>query len=174
MILNDRSDLDALRGTPDFGKALRIILGSTKTWINRAEPGEEPDWQEVTVLDTLNRMEFTMDEFLAELASAGIQPVASIAPVAPQVGLADYARAIQAHIDAEARSRGYADGFAISSYVASTVPQWAAEATAFVAWRDAVWLYAYQELEKVNSGQRPWPALAALVAELPNMNWPSK
>ena len=82
MILNDRRDLEAIRGTPDFEEALRLILGSTKMWVNRAETSETPDWEEVPVLDTLNRMELTMDEFLSELASAGIAPTTAPAPVA--------------------------------------------------------------------------------------------
>ena len=67
----------------------------------------------------------------------------------------DYADAVQAHIDATANSRGYRDGVALVGYVNSTVPQWAAEAQAFIVWRDAVWAYTYQEFAKVQNGQRP-------------------
>lgn len=85
---------------------------------------------------------------------------------------ADYADAIQAHVDAAARSRSYADAVSLASYVASTVPVWAAEAQAFVSWRDAVWMYAHTELGRVLAGERAQPTVSALVAELPAMTWP--
>lgn len=53
------------------------------------------------------------------------------------------------------------------------MPQWAAEAAVFVAWRDAVWLYAYAEMDKVLTGQRPQPSIDDLIAELPAIEWPS-
>lgn len=84
-----------------------------------------------------------------------------------------YAEAIQSHIDGTARSKGYADGFSIASYGASTVPAWAAEAQAFVAWRDAVWVYAYAQLSAVEAGTRPQPSISGLIAELPAITWPA-
>lgn len=84
----------------------------------------------------------------------------------------DYTSAIQSVIDAAARSRNYTDGVSLASYVASTVPGWAAEAQAFVAWRDAVWFYVYNELAKVLTGQRAQPSIAELISELPAIVWP--
>lgn len=86
---------------------------------------------------------------------------------------ADYAAAIQAHVDGAARSRGYHDGFALAGYVTSTVPTWADEAAAFIAWRDAVWSYAYGELAKVQAGERAQPTILELVGELPGISWPT-
>lgn len=96
-----------------------------------------------------------------------------VKPVPPLPPLEAYSAAIQAHIDGTAQSRQYADGFALASYVNSTVPTWAAEATTFVAWRDQVWVYAYTELAKVQSGARPQPSIAELIAELPAITWPA-
>jgi len=96
-----------------------------------------------------------------------------VKPVPPLPPLEAYSAAIQAHIDATAQSRQYADGFALASYVNSTVPAWAAEAQAFVAWRDQVWVYAYTELAKVQAGTRPQPSIAELIAELPAITWPA-
>lgn len=79
--------------------------------------------------------------------------------------------AIQSHVDAAARSRNYDGGNALASYVASTNPQWAAEAQAFVAWRDAVWLHAYAELDKVMAGEREQPSVEEFVRELPAIEW---
>lgn len=84
-----------------------------------------------------------------------------------------YAKAIQEHIDATAQSRQYANGFALASYVTSTIPTWAEEALVFVEWRDQVWVYAYTELAKVQAGTRPQPSIAELIAELPAITWPA-
>lgn len=84
----------------------------------------------------------------------------------------DYRRAIQAHVDATAQSQNYDSGVTCSSYVNSTNPVWAAQATAFVAWRDAVWACAYAELDKVQAGEREQPSVAEIIAELPAMIWP--
>lgn len=91
---------------------------------------------------------------------------------APQPTAEDFANAIQAHIDETAKARGYGDGYGLASYVASKVVSWAAEAQAFVAWRDAVWMYAYNELAKVQGGQRPVPTIGQMISELPTINWP--
>ena len=85
----------------------------------------------------------------------------------------DYGRAVQAAIDAAAKSRGYADGFALASYHASTVPAWAAEAQTFVAWRDAVWVYAYGVLGQVQAGQMQPPTISGLLGNLPPITWPA-
>lgn len=80
--------------------------------------------------------------------------------------------AIQAHVDAAAQARRYDGGVSLASYVASSNPAWAAEAQAFVSWRDAVWTYAYAELDKVLTGQREQPGVDAFLAELPAIVWP--
>lgn len=80
--------------------------------------------------------------------------------------------ALQAHVDATARERTFRDGVTLASYVASTNPQWAAEAQAFVAWRDAVWAYAYGELAKVQGGLREQPTVEDFLTELPAIDWP--
>ncbi len=86
---------------------------------------------------------------------------------------ADYAMAVQSHIDAAAKSRGYADGVVSASYAQSNVPAWAADASALIAWRDAVWVYVYSQMQAVLSGQRAQPTVADLIAELPPITWPS-
>ncbi len=96
--------------------------------------------------------------------------IAAHDPVA--VRLDDYRLAIQAHVDATAQARQYDSGITCASYVGSTNSAWAAEAQAFVAWRDAVWGHAYGELAQVASGQREQPTIDALLVELPAMIWP--
>ena len=96
----------------------------------------------------------------------------SAAEPQPPLTEKDYAEAIQEHVDATARAKGYADGVALAGYSTSTIPAWAAEAQTFIGWRDQVWLYAYTELAKVQGGQREVPTIAELIGELPTINWP--
>lgn len=101
---------------------------------------------------------------IEELEAARIQPPPTVM---------DYRREIQFRIDAKAQERGYDGGQTIATYVASTVEPWAAEAQAFVAWRDAVWVYAYSELAKVENGDREPPTPEEFCEELPLLTWPA-
>lgn len=85
----------------------------------------------------------------------------------------DYETAIQAVIDATAREKLFRDGVTLASYTASTIPQWAAEAVTFVAWRDGAWAYAYSELTKVQSGQREQPTVEEFLIEIEPIEWPA-
>lgn len=80
--------------------------------------------------------------------------------------------AIQRHVDSQAISRRYESGNSLATYVSSTNPDWAAEAVAFVAWRDAVWAYAYAEMDKVLDGEREQPTVEEFLSELPDIEWP--
>jgi hypothetical protein len=95
------------------------------------------------------------------------------APPSDPVSVDDYRQAIQGLVDETAVARRYNSGDALASYVASTVPAWKAEAEAFVAWRDAVWQYAYAELAKVEGGERDQPPIADFLLELPAIVWPN-
>lgn len=90
---NSRNDLNALKGTPDYAAALKLILGSTKHWVNIAGPDDPPEWVEQTALDTLSRFEFTEAEFLAELAALGIAPTTASPPPVVMPSKADLAAA---------------------------------------------------------------------------------
>jgi hypothetical protein len=81
--------------------------------------------------------------------------------------------AVEAHVEATAAERGYSSGASCAGYLNSTIPSWAAEATAFIAWRDSVWAHVFTQMVLVESGQRPEPTVAELVAELPPMVWPA-
>lgn len=92
-------------------------------------------------------------------------------PPAPVPTADDYRRAIQALIDTKAQEKQYDSGATLASYVNSTVPEWSAQAQAFVTWRDSVWVYAFAELEKVQSGEREQPSIEDFLAELPAFEW---
>lgn len=91
----------------------------------------------------------------------------------PAPTITDYENAIQSIVDNAARERQFRDGVTLASYIGSTKPKWAAEAQAFVAWRDNVWFYAYCELDKVQAGQRQQPTVEQFLAEIAPIAWPA-
>ena len=93
-------------------------------------------------------------------------------PQIPAPTITDYENAIQNLIDSTARERQFRDGVTLASYIGSTIPRWAAEAMAFVAWRDNVWRYSYGELAKVQAGQRPQPTVEKFLDEIARIAWP--
>lgn len=102
-------------------------------------------------------------------------PITDGEPVSDHPGLSPvdvYRLEILAMIDGKAKERQYNSGATLASYVNSTVPTWILEAEAFVAWRDAVWLYALAELDKVQAGERDQPSVEDFLAELPICEWP--
>lgn len=84
----------------------------------------------------------------------------------------DYKTAIQAHIDAVARAKDYADGFALAGYASDPNAAYADAAQAFITWRSAVWVSTFQTLAEVQSGELPQPTIADLIAMLPAPPWP--
>lgn len=114
----------------------------------------------------VNLQEIYADE---ELPDNNIEVVEFLNPSPNET---DYASAIQSFIDQTAQSKKYADGVTLASYKDSTVPLWAAQSAVFIAWRDAVWVYAYSELAKVQAGERPQPSVADFLLELPEIAWP--
>lgn len=93
-------------------------------------------------------------------------------PPPPSPAITDYENAIQNLVDSTARERQFRDGVTLASYIGSTKPKWAAEAQAFVAWRDNVWFYAYGELAKVQAGQREQPTVDQFLTEIAPIAWP--
>lgn len=89
--------------------------------------------------------------------------------VAAQAALMEAIRqAVDAHVEATAKGRGYNSAAHCASYAASTVEAWAAEAAAFIAWRDDVWLAVFQGMGKPHQDAKP----AAVVEALPQIKWP--
>ena len=104
------------------------------------------------------------------LTAGEIAELETTPPPAPTI--TDYENAIQNLVDETARERQFRDGVTLASYVASTVPVWAAQAQTFVAWRDNVWFYTYGELAKVQAGQRPQPTVEKFLDEIARIAWP--
>lgn len=117
------------------------------------------NWLQLATPDDLSARDITVEE---------VPPPEPSPPT-----LDDYRFSIQAHVDATARDRQYDNGVICASYVNSTSHTWAAEAATFVAWRDAVWAYAFTEMDKVQNGDREQPSVDGFMAELPAIQWPS-
>ncbi len=82
-------------------------------------------------------------------------------------------RLVAAHIDAVAGEKGYDSGATCAGYATSSVTKWAAEAAAFIAWRDGVWVAVFNLLAEVETGTASVPTAAELIASLPEINWPA-
>lgn len=82
-----------------------------------------------------------------------------------------YADAVQAHLDAAAKTRNYDDIVSACSYAGAANP-FQAEGIAFVAWRGDVWATCYEVMDEVQAGGRAAPTIAALIAELPALVLP--
>lgn len=78
---------------------------------------------------------------------------------------------VQDTVDAVAQTKKYKDGVHCASYAQSTNAAWAAEAQAFVAWRDSIYAYALQQYANIQSGQ-PAPTEADFIAGFPEIVWP--
>ena len=99
-------------------------------------------------------------------------PVARPPELTPQETIGKIVAAVQSHLDETARTRNYDNMLSLASYANSMDPQFAAEAAAGIAWRDACWRYCYQALAEVEAGQRTMPTAGEAIAELPQMVWP--
>jgi len=79
--INSRADLESLRGTPEFADAMRNLAGSMTIRVNVAEypegygepeydgPDIDPDWQDQEDLTTIERLGFTKQQVLDEVAA---------------------------------------------------------------------------------------------------------
>lgn len=94
------------------------------------------------------------------------QPVKTIDEV-----MREYTDALQLFLDKKARERQYDNAISLATYTSSTNAQWKAEADAFVAWRDAVYVYALSVLDSVQQGGQQ-PTIDDFIAGLPAIAWP--
>ena len=80
--------------------------------------------------------------------------------------------AIQARLDAFAKTRGYDGILSAATYATSTVPQFKAEGQYAVEARDLTWAKGYEIMGAVLAGQRPMPSIEEVFAVLPVLEWP--
>lgn len=94
------------------------------------------------------------------------------APATSAPTLADAAAAltdaVQAWLDTTVRANGYDSVVSCVSYRGSTEPQWDADATAAMAWRDAVWKAAFQwQQDAIANPPATFPTPQEVIAQLP-------
>lgn len=81
--------------------------------------------------------------------------------------------ALEEVINNKAAEKSYSSAISCVSYKESTNPQWSAEATSFIAWRDSAYTYAYDYLAKFQSGDIQSPNIEHFTAGIPKMIWPN-
>ena len=96
-----------------------------------------------------------------------------IAKAARAEAIRNVTKAVQTHMDNIARTRGYDGILSLCTYATSSNPLFSAEGQAGVSWRDAVWSTCYSILNDVERGVRPQPTVEELLAELPQIAWPT-
>ena len=79
--------------------------------------------------------------------------------------------AVQNLLDSKAHELNYDNGFAIASYVNSTVPKFRDEARRFIAWRDSCWAKCYEFLGLFESGEIGRPTVEQVLQSLPTLDW---
>ena len=94
--------------------------------------------------------------------SLRIQSADARAAEAAAAHRAQISAAVECHVETQAQALGYSSSAALVGYLGSSVAPWAAEARAFVAWRDAVWTKVF-----ALSGQEQALSPDAVIAALP-------
>ena len=107
---------------------------------------------------------------VASAAALVAGEVFALAPPVPTI--ADAAEALSADVqtwlDATACENGYDSLASCISYKDSAITQWAADASAAIAWRDAVWLAAFQWQQSASSNPpATFPTSAEVISQLP-------
>lgn len=93
-----------------------------------------------------------------------------LAPLVPAID--DYKAAFDAYLDSVAQSKSYDNRITIATYASSTNAVWAAEAQAFIEWRDAALASMFAQLAAVQAGGDA-PTVEQFIASLPEIVWPS-
>lgn len=115
------------------------------------------------------------DALAAFLGVEAVEPAPPAPPTPEQIAAqlqADVLTQVQQLLDDTARGRGYDSILSACSYIASTVPRFAAEAQACVNFRDACWNTCYAIMGAVQAGERPLPTVQEVLGELPAIGWP--
>jgi len=81
--------------------------------------------------------------------------------------------AIQQKLDEKAKEYQYDNILSAATYYNSTNSKFKADAEAFVKWRDDVWVWAYDLLDKVKKAEIEKPTLENILSQIPNFVSPS-
>lgn len=78
---------------------------------------------------------------------------------------------VQRLLDETAQSRNYDNGFALASYATSKDAIFRHEAETFIDWRDKVWRYCYDLLDKYLQGEIAMLSVEEIMANMPQIDW---
>ena len=97
------------------------------------------------------------------------------APPVPTIGSAKYSIGIAVlnYMDQKAATREYDNIQSVCTYKDSTVAKYRLEAITAIEFRDNCWLKCEQILAEVEAGTRPIPTPEEVLAELPDLVWPT-
>lgn len=101
----------------------------------------------------------------------GVPTIVNVFAPVP-VSIDDFKAAFDAHLDEVAQERQYDNRVSIATYATSTNPAWAAEAQAYIAWRDAALIYMFEQLATVQAGEIQPPTVAEFIAGIDPIVWP--
>jgi hypothetical protein len=76
-------------------------------------------------------------------------------------------------VHATAVSKKYDSPLSICSYINSSNARWAAEAQAFIQWRDEVFAYTINIINQVQQGLMEFPTIEKFMDGVPNIVWPN-
>lgn len=130
-------------------------------------------WVTPTPPPACNRLAETIVEQAPQNTDGEYQQTWAIRPLGVDVCIANAQRIVQQHMDDKARERNYDGILSACSYATSSNPEFSGEGQACIAWRDAVWAACYQIMTNVQDGTHEMPTPKSLIAELPEMTWPS-
>jgi len=110
--------------------------------------------------------------YRAIASATDLLPGETYAQDPPAPTLADAAAAlsgaVQAWLDATAQANGYDSLASCISYRGSSVAQWDADASVALAWRDAVWVAAFQwQQDALANPPATFPDASEVIASLP-------
>lgn len=105
------------------------------------------------------------------MGTVSVKPASQIADEAKDKIRKDLAAAVQRYADEVAQSRGYDNLLTLCTYATSSLPEFAAEGQAGVAWRDALWAKWYEISVEIEQGLRAIPTEEEAIALLPQINW---
>jgi len=70
-------------------------------------------------------------------------------------------------LNQNAKNKQYDDAISLISYADSNNEKWKSEASAFIAWRDSLYNYTYDQLALMQDNKRAVPSLEEFIKELP-------
>lgn len=112
-----------------------------------------------------------IDEVTRDGAKESTFEIVANEPPTMEEQRATYEFAVQSHLDATARTRGYDNTYTCLSYLDSTDEIWRRESHAFNAWRDSVWRKAHEILNAFMAGEIEQPTVDEVLAQLPTIDW---